>query len=93
LRWFSEDWEEVVWVCGEARAVLRADLVGEILWQVAAQTRVFRWFDEDWEEVVWVCMKNILSVAKSTSNFTLYRVKMNYVSQITLELYKPNRIL
>jgi hypothetical protein len=23
--WFNEDWEEVVWVCGEAGAVLRAD--------------------------------------------------------------------
>jgi hypothetical protein len=23
--WFNEDLEEVVWVCGEARAVLRAD--------------------------------------------------------------------
>jgi hypothetical protein len=28
---------------------------GEILWQVAPQTRAFRWFNEDWEEVVWVC--------------------------------------
>jgi hypothetical protein len=28
---------------------------GEILWQVAPQTRAFRWFDEDWKEVVWVC--------------------------------------
>jgi hypothetical protein len=25
FRWFSEDWEEVLWVCGETRAVLRAD--------------------------------------------------------------------
>jgi hypothetical protein len=25
FRWFNEDWEEVVWVCDEARAVLRAD--------------------------------------------------------------------
>jgi hypothetical protein len=23
--WFNEDWEEVVWVCCEARAVLKAD--------------------------------------------------------------------
>jgi hypothetical protein len=28
---------------------------GEILWQVASQTRAFKWFNEDWEEVVWVC--------------------------------------
>jgi hypothetical protein len=28
---------------------------GEILWQVAPQTRASRWFSEDWEEVVWVC--------------------------------------
>jgi hypothetical protein len=28
---------------------------GEIMWQVAPQTRAFRWFNEDWEEVVWVC--------------------------------------
>jgi hypothetical protein len=28
---------------------------GEILWQVAPQTRPFRWFNEDWEEVVWLC--------------------------------------
>jgi hypothetical protein len=28
---------------------------GEILWQVAPQTRAFRWFSEVWEEVVWVC--------------------------------------
>jgi hypothetical protein len=25
FRWFNEEWEEVVWVCGEARAALRAD--------------------------------------------------------------------
>jgi hypothetical protein len=25
FRWYNEDWEEVVWVCGEMRAVLRAD--------------------------------------------------------------------
>jgi hypothetical protein len=25
FRWFSEDWEEVIWVGGEARTVLRAD--------------------------------------------------------------------
>jgi hypothetical protein len=31
------------------------NLSGEILWQVAPQTRVFRRFNEDWEEVVWVC--------------------------------------
>jgi hypothetical protein len=28
---------------------------GEILWQVAPQTRAFGWFNEDWEAVVWVC--------------------------------------
>jgi hypothetical protein len=27
FRWFNEDWEEVVWVCGEARAVLKADFL------------------------------------------------------------------
>jgi hypothetical protein len=31
------------------------NLVGEILWQVASQTRAFRWFNEDREEVVLVC--------------------------------------
>jgi hypothetical protein len=25
FRWLKEDWEEVVWVCGEIKAILRAD--------------------------------------------------------------------
>jgi hypothetical protein len=27
VRWFNENWKEVVWVCGEVRAVLRADFL------------------------------------------------------------------
>jgi hypothetical protein len=45
----NENWEEVVWVCGEARSVLRADLV------LRSCGKLRRRRNEDWEEVVLVC--------------------------------------
>jgi hypothetical protein len=40
FRWFNKDWEEVVWVCGEARADAADSSLTDVSWR-SRRMRVF----------------------------------------------------